>query len=367
LSGEPGLLQVGLALLGQGAEMCAAVAPTGLGRLRWRELRNKLEAFELYQRGVPIGAGGDLGAAVARARRLGPFRGVWALEGLGNQYAAAEWRRRPAAAPRRLLAAGSTPGLPEDSLLALHTGMGLALAERVLGGLPPRPGSAELRRALARFLALCRDHSRPGYAGAAFEGLGLVARTLHPGLVAEIDAQLARPDGPAGDDAAGRADLVSYFWHGAGRALYFLPSNAPPLCSAPWRAVGMARAEPPHERGRASALAGLVWALTLVNLRHPEVLAELLVHHPLSGAESAAVADGIGSAVVLWQDLAPGDPCLAAFLRYRPRPAGGRAAALWQRLVAGPCAAAAAGEAARRMRQAGRLEELFRFSQGGAA
>jgi hypothetical protein len=429
-SSPPGLLQVGFAFLRQSALLGAAVAPSAAGRLAWEELRSKLEAFELYQRAVPLGSaaaqeggagdGGALAAAVERARRLGPYRGVWALEGLGHHWAdaaIAPWRGGPgqpsrpdrpegaggAAAPRRLLDAAAVPGVPADSLLALHTGMGLAFAEQALDALPPRPGPAELRRGLARFVALCRDNSRPGYAAAAIEGLGLVTRTLRPALVADAGEQLARLDGggeameeggdglgaaaPAagrpvagnGDrarDAAGAAaaaaaadghgQLEATFWHGAGRALYFLPSNAPPPCSAPWRAVGMARREPPHAAGRDNALSGLAWALTLVNLRHPEVLAALLAHHSPSAAECGPMADGISSAISLWHQLAPTDPWLAAFLRWRPLPAAGRAAARWERLVAAPCAAAL-GVEGERLRQEGRLGELFYCRRGGAA
>jgi hypothetical protein len=392
----PGLLQVGFAFLRQSALLGAAVAPSAAGRLAWQELRNKLEAFELYQRAVPLettapreggaGDGGALAAAVARARRLGPYRGVWALEGLGHHWAdaaVARWRegrpglpRRPegggrAVEPLRLLDAATAPGLPEDSLLALHTGMGLAFAEQAVDALPPRPEPGELRRGLARFVALCRESSRPGYAAAAIEGLGLVARTLRPGLVAAADEQLARLDGgedapAAGGAAGGHGQLVATFWHGVGRALYFLPSNAPPPCSAPWRAIGMARREPPHATGRDNTLSGLVWALTLVNLRHPEVLAALLSHHPPAAAECGPVADGISSAIALWHQLAPADPWLAAFLRWRPLPAAGWAAARWERLVTAPCAAAVGAEGGR-LRQEGRLGELFHCRRGGAA
>ena len=55
----------------------------------------------------------------------------------------------------------------------LHAGIGMSFAKAVLVELEPTKWSAEaIREGIARFVRLCRDSSRPGYAGAALESLG---------------------------------------------------------------------------------------------------------------------------------------------------------------------------------------------------
>src|SRR5205085_2866059 len=105
--------------------------------------------------------------------------------------------------------------VPTSSLAALHAGAGLSFAGRALGVLTPRSTAGEVRRALEQFVALCRANSHEGYVRAAYEALGLWTRNLSPQLMPSIDRQLAEAD----------EEMVGYFWHGVGRALYFAPTN----------------------------------------------------------------------------------------------------------------------------------------------
>lgn len=320
----------GLHLARWSVERLAAAAPGADTRLAWLELRNKLEAFSLFRRGAAA-TGGSLASRVAAAAMLGPYASVWHVEGLGFGHAEAEWR---SGAPLRgLLAPRRTGDLPSASWIALHAGLGLALASRVLQTLEPRASGARLRGALARFTGLCRDNALPGYGEVAFEALGLAARTLRPSLVAAIDREL--PGFEPG--------LAAWFWHGVGRGAYFSPLNAPPVMSMPWRVLSEARERAAHATGRANAVAGVLWALTLVNLRQPEVLEAFLRHHggwlDVAGVDRA-MAGGVASALVAWRELAPDDPAPDAFLRHRPGESDPGIAQLWQGLVAGPAAAA---------------------------
>lgn len=312
----------------------------GTGALRGagpRELGNKLEVFERFQFtlaeiGATGGASLPLAEAVRRAAARGPFARVWITEGIGHALAETSPRRG-------LLASIEAEGIPPEAWIPLHTGMGLSLAGRVLS-------TADTPEALQRFLSLCMDNSLPGYAKAAFEGLGFAARNLHSRAVPEIDRQLAR-------NAPG---LVGYFWHGVGRGLYFSPVHAAPGSTG--AALAAAASEPPHEEGRRNAIAGLAWAVTLVNLRHPEVLEDFLVRHARQAARQAdsALADGISSAVAVWCDAAgPDEAHLRAFLAHRP---GDRAAGeSWRRLVVEPCSRAMRCQPELRARR--RLGELF--------
>jgi hypothetical protein len=318
-------LRGGLGMLRLGTE--------ALGGAGLRELGNKLEVFDRFQYTLAeIGAAGGaslpLAEAVRRAAARGPFASVWITEGIGHALAETSPRRG-------LLTSIEAAGIPPEAWIPLHTGMGLSLAGRVLStGAPDAP---------RQFLGLCTDNSLPGYSRAAFEGLGFVACNLYSRLVPEIDRQLAR-NAPS---------LVSYFWHGVGRGLYFSPVHAAPGSTG--AALAAAASEPPHEEGRRNAVAGLAWAVTLVNLRHPEVLEGFLMH-PARRAAGAALADGISSAVAVWCDAAgPGEVHLRAFLDHRPDdPAAGET---WRRLVVEPCRRAMGRQPG--LRAGRRLEELF--------
>src|SRR6185295_8656057 len=140
------------------------------------ELANKAEVFALVK-GVALLIGEPLAGPlpilplIERAYALGDFPALWAVEGLGHDYAESVWRE--SGPPRGLLAdRGVAAELPEASLLMLHAGMGLAFADRLLPGSAAAP-AREIRRAVAEIVALDRANSRPGYLGPALESLGL--------------------------------------------------------------------------------------------------------------------------------------------------------------------------------------------------
>lgn len=331
------------------AGAACALAPESESRLTWLEFRNKLEAFNLFAH-VDLalglsrdGAAAPLGQLVARASSLDPFRAVWATEGVGHFYAES---LRDGAAPASFR--GQAAHLPASSLAALHAGAGLSFAGRCLESLTPSSPAGDVRRALEQFFALCDDGAHEGFAGGAYEALGLSARTLHPQLLGLIDRHLREID----------EELVAYFWHGVGRGIYFVPTNFLPDAGALGRALGQARQEPPHELGRVNALAGLVWALVLVNLRHPEVLESFLRRHARELAGSDAFANGLCSALLIWRDSSPDDEALNALCRHRP--ADAHTSDLWDEWVSRPCA-----EALRRyypvLRGRGLLGSVFRY------
>lgn len=372
------------------AAALALAAPNLRERLGWQELANKLEAYSLFRHAAgALGPGSrrlPLAAQVARAQALGPYSALWVIEGLGFRHAEMGWRS--GAEPRELLGGDGAADVPAGTLVALHCGVALSLASRLLGRVArsvawaasaasaASAAAGELRRALAEFITASQEISRPGYAGAVLEGLGFAARLLRPRWVPAIARELP---GLA-------AEVDACFWHGVGRALYFLPANLSPRRSAPWRAAAMALSEPVQAAGppgspgpqatenRAAdaaigracnnALAGLAWPLVLINLRHPQVLSSFLCRHaPL--AEDAAFVSGVGSALRVWCDCMPGDPYVAALRGYRPQPPEAGLAQLWQHSIAAECAAAME-EDYPRLREQGRLGELFLFRPAAA-
>jgi len=362
-----------LTALRRSAATLAAASPRARGRLRWRELGNKLEAFEIFRRGEAqaraAGCALPLAALVERAGGLVPHRRVWTLEGLGYGHAEARAAQAAHAAkaakavhaatcpePPGWLAAGAR-GLPAASLIALHCGIGLSLARRLLAASGRAP-AAELRRRLAAYVASCRELAWPGHAAALLEALGFMARLRLARRAGEVASELAGLD----------EEAHACFWHGLGRALYFLPRRALGWQGTARRSFAALTQEAPAGEARENALAGLAWAVTMVNLRHPQVLEELLADQASWVAGAPGFAHGIASAVLVWHDCAPQDPWLAAWRRHRPEPAGGELARRWERQVSAPAerALALAG-GPDRPRRAVDVGELFRVRLAATA
>jgi hypothetical protein len=266
---------------------------------------------------------------VARAYRLGPFRALWAVEALGFRYGATASET----------AAGGPPPLPAtelppESVLMLHVGLGLALARRDLATC----GSERCVAATVdRFVADVHRSALPGYLDAVAEPLGLVARFEHPRRVAAIGRALERS----------APDLLPWYWHGVGRSMLFLPATFLPLPEASWRAARRLCREVPAGAARRRARVGWACGLTLVHMRRPWLVADLLRRH---GAEiesapdgfAADVQEGVAEAVDLRREVTPGaGDLVAAYLAYGPA-AGRRTVDHWRRLVEQPGLAALA-------------------------
>jgi hypothetical protein len=260
---------------------------------------------------------------VPRAYRRNPFRALWEVEALGFRWADTSPRLAAGLAPPRLPAAD----LPRESLMMLHVGLGMALAKRDL---------ADCRReidtpaAVHRFLADAEASAVPGFLDAVAEPLGLVTRFEHPWRVAAVGRELAR-QAPA---------LVPWFWHGVGRCLLFLPECFLPRPEAGWRAaLRLAReiADPEH---RSRARVGWACGLTLVHMRRPWLVADLLRRHggEIEGAGDGfadALREGVVEAIDVRREATPGcEEMIRAYLAYRPP--SRRVEERWRRLVEEP-------------------------------
>lgn len=292
------------------------------------EVGSKVEVFCLVREvsrliGVPKEGTFPLQELVAHSYALGPFPALWAIEGLGHDYGVAFLNKEPS--PHGILLEPQTGPLPAGSLLMLHAGIGMAFAEQRLAPFASASPPPDLAAVVADIVALCRDNSRPGYVGAAYESLGLITRTFHAALVPAVDRALREID----------SQVVGYFWHGVGRAIYFLPVNFLP-CSD-WQVFAMGQREAPDEEARANAWAGSAWAFTLVCQRQPQVLAELVVRpHGERLAAQPGFANGVASSAVMRFDTTPEAPFVTRFLEFRPFSEGERSAEYWQQLVHRP-------------------------------
>jgi hypothetical protein len=347
------LLRSTAGLLRQALDILRFLAAGQDIRLAWREFTDKLQVFQWVRNVEALlhlpadGSYVPLTELVDRAYALGPFPALWAVEGAGHYYAVSLWGEEED--PRDLLTDARAAAAPDKSMTMLHAGIGLGFAERLLEKVGPETPAPEIRDVLRRFLALCHANARPGYVGAALESLGLVTRDFHPPeLVPVIDRQLASLD----------EEALAYFWHGVGRAIYFSPTYFLPFGRTPWRAVEMCHGEAPHELGRLNAIAGLAWAMTLVNMQQPQILEVVVKRHGEEFIQNGAFANGISSSIIMRYDTTPGVRFILAFCQHQPADSG--LAAAWNNLVRWPCEQGL-GQRYPVLKENQQLGEIFRY------
>lgn len=276
------------------------------------ELAARVEAFTRFRLATAEAERGGLtaSAVLRRGRRMAPWARLWLQEGFAYGWAGRLLKgERPTARLAELLRSA-----PDELRLPLHTGVGMALAQRYLHSRPsPRPGAGPGRRWAAAVLRSMRqavaEVSLGGMERAAFEPLGFVARTVCPWVLPELGRELTRDGSPAATAA---------LWHGAGRGLYFVPQSLRPGVAA--GVFHRAVREALGDDGRCASLAGAAWALTLVNLRSPGVVAAALEREVArcTPAERAAAASGAASAAALWWRVHGRDRRLEALLETVP-------------------------------------------------
>jgi hypothetical protein len=327
--------------------------------LAWSELQNKMEVFILVpnipsrlhlpaEQPYP-----PLPEVVERAYALEPYPTLWAVEGLGDWYGNTFWQRNEI--PHSILTDERVSDLPAKSLLMLHAGIGLSFAKHYLQTVNHLSSISEICQVLTEIIRLCRENSRPGYEGAALESLGLVTRSAtftgdsRPEMMVQIvSKQLVEID----------PDVLGYFWHGVGRAIYFLPINFLPCYGSIWHAVAMIQREVPDESVWYSALAGLAWGVTMVNIRQPAILANLLRHYGEQLSANDVFSYGVASSIMMRYDTTPDDPHIMQFCQYQPELTEPSLIRLWDSQVRQPVQEALQAYYPI-LKQHGRLGEIF--------
>lgn len=274
----------------------------------------------------------------------GDYPALWLVEALGERYAQAHMDEGTPV--RGLLSSGKGASLPEKSQLMMHAGMGLAFAKHAITRLTPCSSDAEIDDALRMFLDMVEDNSQESCKGAVFESLGFVVRTLYAQMVELVYDRLVLMDGPASE----------YFWHGAGRAMYFSPMYMLPGFS-PWHA---AEQEPPNETARLNARAGVAWAFTIVNIRQPEITASLLSNRLVEVSGNDAFTDGAYSALIMAREMVPGHRFVTGYGRYQPIRHDHSAVTRWNQFVGADCEARV-DSYRRTLKSHGTLGEVFRY------
>lgn len=330
-----------------------ALTPGDNLRLTIAQLRNSYGVINLVNQApgmlnLPAGPI-DLPQAIDRAYSFGDYSPLWLVEGLGEAYATRNWS--PLAPVRDLLTTGQGAGLPDKSLLMMHAGIGISFARQLIRALTPVTPEDQIALALRAFIDLVCTNSREGYEGPAFESLGLVAHTWYAKMVPLIDKLLWTID----------RDVLEYFWHGVGRSTYFTPLDLLPGATA-FQGVQL---EAPHRLALLNATAGAAWAFTLVSIREPEVLWNLVRNHASSLSGDDAFTNGLVSSVLMANDTIPGDPHTARLCSYVPNSADPATHHSWNTLVRHPCQRASE-EFFPVLKTHGRLGEVFRYQDLGA-
>jgi hypothetical protein len=336
----------------QSAETARTLMPGESCQLAVRQLRNNLDVFNLVKNvrsllKIPEHGPFPLEELITKAYGLGDYPDLWAIEGLGHDYADTFWREGERF--DGILRSNRARALPRSSLTMLHAGIGLSFAQHLLGDSSPYDSPAHHAHLVERFITLCFDNSMEGYAGAALESLGLVTRTWHGQMVHPIDRQLAQIHTPSRE----------FFWHGAGRALYFYPLYIVPGFLSPWRA---ASTEPPDDIARLNMRAGLAWATTLVNIRQPRILENILRMRGRDLSADGAFTSGLVSSLVMGWDITPDDEFIRAFTRYRPASNDDDLLDAWERMVRRP-ALDVVDRYQRALSEGELLGEVFRYHQ----
>jgi hypothetical protein len=311
----------------QTAQLASLLDPEQ-ARLAWQELRNKLEIFVLVKNlperlGLPADEFTPLPELVEKAYSVSPFEALWAVEGLGHYYTDMYWKHK--GDPNGLLSEEQAL-VPTKSLLMLHAGMGLAFADRLLETLDPdAPSESQTFSVLKQFISLCESNARPGYLGAAIESLGIVTRDFYPDSldVVQRQLQILAPQ------------FAGFFWHGVGRGFYFSREYFLPVLSTVSNAVEY---EVSNCADRKSAMAGLAWAVTLVNMRQPAIMENILLRQTEQLSLADAFTNGVASSIIMREDTTPNEPFTSTFYQYSPGNPLTRA--LWERLISSPTRAA---------------------------
>lgn len=345
----------------QSTEIFRSLNPLQNGTLTLQELQNKVQVFVLV-RNIPgtlqLPAEPPyptLREVVQRAYAMEAYPTLWAVEGIGHWYGDTFFVRHEV--PRGILTAANVRDLPAESLTMLHAGIGMSFAQYWMKTVNHRSPLADIRYVLTQVIALCHDNSQPGYVGAALESLGLITRngqfyseTRPDEMVQIVSRELAHLD----------PEVFEYFWRGVGRAHYFLPIHFVPGYGSSWHAVKMIRNAVPNEQAWRNAIAGLAWGITMVNIRHPQVVASFLQHHGAQLAVDDSFANGVASSLMMRYDTTPDAPFIAPFYHYQPDATDPQLVQLWQYHVQQP-STVALQEYYPVLKRHQRLGEIFRY------
>lgn len=287
------------------------IAPSGELHHLAAETRNKFFAYHCFrnpQGFVPNS--GDWATQISACREHGAYTSIWLMEGAAARLTSS---RGGSVSLRDLV---DVPDPIAETKMALHTGAATVYARNAVDEGVRSGDRAGLTSAIEKFLESAESLSQPGYRRCTVEAIGLVARNLYPQVFTEISGHLA---------SRSEEDYM-LFWHGSGRGLYFNPMHLTPISQFRRWMLDKSLSSAPNAAAVNNVVAGFFWALTLVNIRNPEVVANFLRSLPSSRwkPHAEAIRDGVGSALVVWKHLTREDQLAEAFIEHQIAGGGAR-------------------------------------------
>ena len=255
---------------------------------------------------------------------------VWLIEGAGYRYG--QW-----------LVQGRTPGFSSDVLLSLLPARAVQPFYRGVGLYVGHAYAAKWERespesgvVLKDFEALIEHNPELGTQQAFIvDSVGFLLRLIFPRLLRQIDAILQKS----------RPDLTHYLWFGAGRAIYFRFPRALYPREHGWLGVKRLPGEALRTSDLEGALAGLGFAVTLVNIDQPEFLEDFFRQHAEELSAGAGFSRGVREALDMWRSLHGVVGIFEALSEHEPRTLDDTASALWHSTIKASSEPVSAGAA----------------------
>ena len=284
--------------------MCAS---KGHGGVAWTETKNKLFIIDSVEFADQyLGRDSTLAEKVERIYSSDPFRALWLAEGVGLHYGMAAIAKSES--PRGILKEGEGKELPPPILLMTHAGMSMAFVRHFMD--KAKTGQAvPMSEVASRVSELLHENSLEGYRGLAFEAFGMVVRFFY-GLsnFRALNEAMEKVE----------PDYVPNLWHGVGRALYFV--SFLPKFGDPWPSLKLIESESLGKSSRQNLTAGLSSAITMVNMRAPEVL-EAIIRSRVVGLDADqadAFFHGMICSVIFRLDTTPGETSVDVLAGHQP-------------------------------------------------
>ena len=260
---------------------------------------------------------------VEKCYALGDFPALWALEGLGKDIA--EWHMNRSENPSRIMQDAQIDPKWDGAWLMLHAGQGMTFAKYYVDRMKTR-SDQEIDHGVKRAVDLCRANSRPGYFGAAMESLGLVSRFMGDMKYCHKVNAVLQSYAP---------DCRGFFWRGAGRAIYFHPVNFFPGLLTPCRAINMCRREATDPEALQNLIAGVSWAMTIVNMITPQLMEWAIANHDDYFSGFPGYFSGVISSCIMRYDTSPHLDTIQQFRYYKPDQRNPVLAGLWNSKITG--------------------------------